>query len=141
MDLKNMRECDKSKNTCKQQLPIVCMSFLIMLDTLLLVPSLHCNTLLHFTTLHQTTLHSITLHVSGIYMLTHTPGPHTCTIHLQPLQQHTNTQFSFTVLNTIYSSTVVYNQWRTQEFCLGGGGGSTNSVEDRGQRERGSGGR
>jgi hypothetical protein len=40
-------------------------------------------------------------------------------------------------------------QWRTQEFFRGGGGvtlgiffdeGSTNSVEDRGQRERGSGG-
>jgi len=31
-------------------------------------------------------------------------------------------------------------QWRTQEFCSGAGGGSTNSVEDRGQRERGSGG-
>ena len=31
-----------------------------------------------------------------------------------------------------------YRQWRTQEFCSGGGG-STNSVEDRGQRERGSG--
>jgi hypothetical protein len=31
-------------------------------------------------------------------------------------------------------------QCRTQEFCLGGGGGSTNSVEDRGQIERGSGG-
>ena len=30
-----------------------------------------------------------------------------------------------------------YNQWRTQEFCSGGF--STNSVEDRGQRERGSG--
>ena len=29
-------------------------------------------------------------------------------------------------------------QWRTQEFCSGGG--STNSVEDRGQREWGSGG-
>ena len=28
-----------------------------MLDTLLLVPPLHCNTSLHFTTLHQTTLH------------------------------------------------------------------------------------
>jgi len=28
-------------------------------------------------------------------------------------------------------------QWRTQEFCSGGGG-STNSVEDRGQRGRGS---
>jgi len=31
-------------------------------------------------------------------------------------------------------------QWRTHEFCSGGVGGSTNSVEDRGQRERGSGG-
>ena len=39
-------------------------------------------------------------------------------------------------------------QWRTTEFCSGrgggggggGGGSSTNSVEDRGQRERGSGG-
>ena len=31
------------------------------------------------------------------------------------------------------------HQWRTQEFCSGGGG-STNSVEDRGQTERGSGG-
>ena len=30
------------------------------------------------------------------------------------------------------------NQWRTQEFCSGGG--STNSFEDRGQREQGSGG-
>jgi hypothetical protein len=29
------------------------------------------------------------------------------------------------------------SQWRTQEFFRGGG--STNSVEDRGQRERGSG--
>ena len=29
------------------------------------------------------------------------------------------------------------NQWRIQEFCSGGG--STNSVEDTGQRERGSG--
>jgi hypothetical protein len=31
---------------------------------------------------------------------------------------------------------IVKSQWRTQEFCLGGG--STNSVEDRGQREWGS---
>ena len=28
-----------------------------------------------------------------------------------------------------------HTQWRTQEFCSGGG--STNSVEDRGQRENG----
>jgi hypothetical protein len=32
-----------------------------------------------------------------------------------------------------------FNQWRTQEFFRGGEG-STNSVEDRGQREWGSGG-
>jgi hypothetical protein len=31
------------------------------------------------------------------------------------------------------------DQWRTQEFSLGGGRDSTNSVEDRGQRKRGSG--
>ena len=33
---------------------------------------------------------------------------------------------------------VYYEQWRTQKFFSGGG--STNSVEDRGQRGRGSGG-
>ena len=34
----------------------------------------------------------------------------------------------------------IHYQWRTQEFCSGvGGEGSTNSVEDRGQREKGSG--
>ena len=32
------------------------------------------------------------------------------------------------------------DQWRTQEFCSGAGGGSTNSVEDGGQTEGGSGG-
>jgi len=31
-------------------------------------------------------------------------------------------------------------QWRNQEFCSVGGGVSTNSVEDRGQREWGCGG-
>jgi hypothetical protein len=36
------------------------------------------------------------------------------------------------------NSSGVLRQWRTQEFCSGGGG-STNSAEDRGQRERGSG--
>jgi hypothetical protein len=39
------------------------------------------------------------------------------------------------------NKTIVQLQWRTQEFCSGGGGGgSKNSIEDRGQRERGSGG-
>ena len=33
-----------------------------------------------------------------------------------------------------------WGQWRSQKFCSGVGWGSTNSVEDRGQRKRGSGG-
>ena len=40
------------------------------------------------------------------------------------------------ITNTFLSFTL--DQWRTQEFCSGGV--STNSVEDRGQTERGSGG-
>ena len=49
-----MRECDNSKiHLSNNSLLSICL--LIILDTLLLVlvPSLHCNTLLHFTTLHQ----------------------------------------------------------------------------------------
>ena len=64
-----MRECDNSKiHISNNSLLSIC--FLIMLDTLLLVPSLYCNTLLHLTTLHQTTLHflSLTLHYSPIWL-------------------------------------------------------------------------
>jgi hypothetical protein len=51
--------------------------------------------------------------------------------------------FNLTIV-TIYTIKVkvTLEQWRTQEFFRGGEGrGSTNSVEDRGQRELGSGGR
>ena len=41
--------------------------------------------------------------------------------------------------NHIWHTLGALGQWRAQEFCSGGGG-STNSVEDRGQRERESGG-
>ena len=48
MNPKNMRECDNSKiHVSNNSLLSICL--LIILDTLLLVPSLHCNTLLHFT--------------------------------------------------------------------------------------------
>jgi hypothetical protein len=50
-----MRECD---NLC----------LLIMLDTLLLGPSPHCNTSLHFTTLHQTTLHYTYRHFTSSHL-------------------------------------------------------------------------
>ena len=45
----------------------------------------------------------------------------------EPTSSHENTNFR-------------QDQWRIQEFFFVGRGGSTNSVEDRGQRERGSGG-
>jgi hypothetical protein len=41
---------------------ILSISLLIMFDTLLLRPSLHCNTPLHFTTPHPTTHHYTSLH-------------------------------------------------------------------------------
>jgi hypothetical protein len=50
-----MRECDNSKiHISSNFLFSICL--LIMLDTLLLVPSLYCNTSLHFTTLIDTSL-------------------------------------------------------------------------------------
>ena len=49
----------------------------------------------------------------------------------------TVTRKSLVTLVTIPATVQRYRQqWRTQEFCSGG---STNSVEERGQRERGSG--
>ena len=57
-----MRECDKSKNTCKQQLPIVYMSF----NNVGLLITSTVTTLQHFTTLHQTTLHYTYRHCSAV---------------------------------------------------------------------------
>ena len=51
-----MKECDNSKIHISSNF-ILPISLLIMFDTLLLRPSLHCNTPLHFTTLHPTKLY------------------------------------------------------------------------------------
>jgi len=51
-----MKECDNSKIHISSNF-ILFISLLIMFDTLLLRPSLHCNTPLHFTTFQPTTLH------------------------------------------------------------------------------------
>jgi len=62
-----MRECDNNKiHISSNFLLSICL--LIMLDTLLLVPSLHCNTLLHFTTLHPTTLHCTYQHFTSSHL-------------------------------------------------------------------------
>ena len=63
-----------------------------------------------------------------------TPSTHFCYRLSQP-QGHSAIGRIMSMKN---SNDTSWNQWRTQDFF--GGGGSTNSVEDRGQRERGSGG-
>jgi len=64
-----MKECDNSKIHISSNF-ILSISLLIMLDTLLLRPSLHCNTPLHFTTLHPTTLHYTSLHFTQLHFTT-----------------------------------------------------------------------
>jgi hypothetical protein len=61
-----MTECDNSKIHISSNF-ILSISLLTMFDTLLLRPSLHCNTPLLFTTLHPTTLHYISLHFTRLY--------------------------------------------------------------------------
>jgi len=46
-----------------------------MLDTLLLGPSVHCNTSLHFTQLHFTTHNDISLHLMTLHFLIYTSLP------------------------------------------------------------------
>ena len=67
-----MKECDNSTRKIHISINfLLSISLLIMFDTLLLRPSLHCSTPLHLTTLHHTspnytsdftTLHPTTLH-------------------------------------------------------------------------------
>ena len=66
-------------------------SLLKIFDTLLLRPSLHCNTPLHFTTLHPITLHYTSLHFTTFhsttlhYTLLHFTTFHPTTLHYTPL--------------------------------------------------------
>ena len=54
-----MKDCDNSTRKIRiSNNFILSISLLIMFDTLLLRPSLHCNILLHFATLYPTTLHT-----------------------------------------------------------------------------------
>ena len=68
-----MRECNNSKIHISSNF-LLSISLIIMLDTLLLVPSLHCNTSLHFTTLHHTTLHYTYRHFTSSHL--HFVPPH-----------------------------------------------------------------
>jgi len=61
-----MKECDNSKIHISSNF-ILSISLLIMFGILLLRPSLHCNTPLHFNTLHPTTLHYTSLHFTTLH--------------------------------------------------------------------------
>ena len=62
-----MREYDNSKIHISNN-SLLSVGLLIMLDTLLLVPSLYRNTLLHLNTLHQTTLHYTYRHFTSSHL-------------------------------------------------------------------------
>jgi len=94
-----MKECDNS--TRKIHISsnfILSISLLIMFDTLLLRPSLHCNTPLHFTTLHPSTLHFATLH--------HT-SPNYTSLHFATLH-HTSPNYTSIHFTTLHPTTLLY---------------------------------
>jgi len=96
-----MRECDNSKiHIGSSFLLSICL--IIMLDTLLLVPSLHSNTSQHFATLHHTSPHYTSLHLSTLHFLSftlHYPliwlNPSTFPIVLFPLTSLNYTQYGY----------------------------------------------
>ena len=100
-----MKECDNSTRKIHIRsnfiLPI---SLLIMLDTLLLRPSLHCNTSLHFTTLHPTTLHYTSPHFTTLHPITlHYTYRRFISSHIH----FTTLSFSFTHLHHLYIKLLV----------------------------------
>ena len=63
-----MRESNNSKIYISSNF-LLSKSLIIMSDTLLLVPSLHCNTSQHFATLHHTSPNYTSLHLSTLHFL------------------------------------------------------------------------
>jgi hypothetical protein len=90
-----MKKCDNSTRKVHTNSNfILSISLLIMFDTLLIRPSLHCNTLLHFITLHPTTLH----HTSPNYTSLHFTQLHFTTLH--PTTPHYTLLHSTTLIDT-----------------------------------------
>jgi len=93
-----MMECDNS--TRKIYISsnfILSISLLIMFDTLLLRPSLHCNTSPHFTQLHFTTLRYTSPHFTQLHFTTlRYTSPHFTQTHFTTLRY---TSPHFTTLN------------------------------------------
>jgi hypothetical protein len=99
-----MKECDNSAHKIHISYNfLMSIILLIMVDTLLLRPSLHCNTLLHFTTLHPTTLH----HTSPNYTYWHFTFFH---LHVTTLS------FSFTIYISYHSVSPHITKLDTVQF-------------------------
>ena len=94
-----MKECGNSKIRISSNF-ILSISLLIMFDTLLLRPSLQCNTPLRFTTLHPTTLHQTSLHFTLHLTTLHYTSPHFAQLHFTKLRYTSHfTQLHFTTLH------------------------------------------
>jgi len=82
-----MKEYDNSKIHISSNF-ILSVCLLITLDTLILRPSLHCNTSLHFTTLHPATLHYTYRHSTSCHLhftTLHHTSPNYTSLHLSTL--------------------------------------------------------
>jgi hypothetical protein len=82
-----MKECDNSSRKIYISSDfILSISLLIMFDTFLLRPSLHCDTPLHFTTLHPTIVHYTSLHFTTLHPATlHYTSPNCTSLHVSTL--------------------------------------------------------
>jgi hypothetical protein len=80
---------------------ILSVSFLIMFGTLLLRPSLHCNTPLHFTALHPTTLHYTSLHFTTLRYT----SPNYASLHFTTLH-HTSPNYISPHFTTLHPTTL-----------------------------------
>ena len=79
-----------------------------MFDTLLLRPSLHCNTPLHFTTLHPTTLHHTSPNYTSLHFTTlHHTSPNYTSLHFATLH-HTSPNYTLLHFTTLRPTTLHY---------------------------------
>jgi hypothetical protein len=102
-----MKECDNSKIHINNNF-ILSTSLLIMFDTLLLRPSLHCNTPLHFTTLHPTTLHYTSPYFTQPHFTTlRYTSPHFTQLHFTTLHP-TTLHYTSLHFTTPHSTTLHY---------------------------------
>jgi len=98
-----MKECDNSTRKIHINSNfILSISLLIMFDTLLLRPSLHCNTPLHFTTLHPTTVHYTSQHFTTL---------HPNTLHYTNCRSYEWAELFLHILNSGRSTVLQKRSW------------------------------